>query len=70
MPWFYRTSARAEINLVIEQGPNKIYAIEIKRSVTPTVSKGFSMDVRMLIQANGLLYILDRCAFPFQMGPL
>ncbi|RZM24766.1 MAG: ATP-binding protein [Pedobacter sp.] len=40
-PWFYRTSAGAEIDLVIEQSPKKIYAIEIKRSMTPTVSKGF-----------------------------
>ncbi|TKC60346.1 ATP-binding protein [Pedobacter hiemivivus] len=40
-PWFYRTSAGAEIDLVIEQSPTKIYAIEIKRSMTPTVSKGF-----------------------------
>lgn len=40
-PWFYRTSAGAEIDLVIEQNKKKIYAIEIKRSLTPSVSKGF-----------------------------
>ena len=40
-PWFYRTSAGAEIDLVIEQSPKKKYAIEIKRSSSPTVSKGF-----------------------------
>lgn len=39
-PWFYRTSAGAEIDLVIEQGQKK-YAIEIKRSLTPSLSKGF-----------------------------
>jgi predicted AAA+ superfamily ATPase len=42
-PWFYRTSAGAEIDLVMEWGPKKIYAIEIKRSMTPTVSKGFHL---------------------------
>ncbi|WP_346319796.1 ATP-binding protein [Chitinophaga sp. YIM B06452] len=42
-PWFYRTSAGAEIDLVIELGTQKRYAIEIKRSMAPTVSKGFYM---------------------------
>lgn len=40
-PWFYRTSAGAEIDLIIEQSPRKKYAIEIKRSLSPAVSKGF-----------------------------
>ena len=39
--WFYRTSAGAEIDLVIEYSTQKIYAIEIKRSLTPNLSKGF-----------------------------
>jgi predicted AAA+ superfamily ATPase len=42
-PWFYRTSAGAEIDLVIELGTQKRYAIEIKRSMAPVVSKGFYM---------------------------
>jgi hypothetical protein len=42
-PWFYRTSAGAEIDLVIELGTKKKYAIEIKRSMTPTLSKGFHL---------------------------
>lgn len=42
-PWFYRTSAGAEIDLVIEQGGRKKYAIEIKRSLKPTLSKGFHL---------------------------
>lgn len=42
-PWFYRTSAGAEIDLVIELGGKKKYAIEIKRSMTPTLSKGFHL---------------------------
>ena len=40
-PWFYRTSAGAEIDLILEISPNHKYAIEIKRSLTPTLSKGF-----------------------------
>jgi uncharacterized protein len=41
-PWFYRTSAGAEIDLVVEYGNKKI-AIEIKRSLSPSVSKGFHL---------------------------
>jgi predicted AAA+ superfamily ATPase len=39
--WFYRTAAGAEIDLVIEPNDKKRYAIEIKRSLSPSVSKGF-----------------------------
>jgi uncharacterized protein len=39
--WFYRTSAGAEIDLVVEKNDRAIYAIEIKRSLAPSVSKGF-----------------------------
>ncbi len=37
----YRTSAGAEIDLVVEGRGNARYAIEIKRSTAPVVSKGF-----------------------------
>lgn len=40
-PWFYRTTAGAEIDLIIEYNTQKKYAIEIKRSLSPSVSKGF-----------------------------
>jgi predicted AAA+ superfamily ATPase len=42
-PWFYRTSAGAEIDLVIEYSHKKKYAIEIKRSMSPSLSKGFHL---------------------------
>lgn len=38
---FYRTSAGAEIDLVLELRPGERWAIEIKRSSAPTVSRGF-----------------------------
>ena len=41
--WFFRTSAGAEIDLVIEYSDAKKIAIEIKRSLTPVTSKGFHM---------------------------
>jgi hypothetical protein len=46
---FYRTSAQAEVDLVLE-GPNRqVWAVEIKRSSAPTVTKGFHLaceDIR------------------------
>jgi predicted AAA+ superfamily ATPase len=39
--WFYRTTAGAEIDLVIERNLQNKYAIEIKRSMAPAASKGF-----------------------------
>lgn len=39
--WFYRTGAGAEIDLVLEISSRERWAIEVKRSVSPVVSKGF-----------------------------
>ena len=39
--FFYRTQAGAEINLVIEHDNRTVWAIEIKRSLSPKVSRGF-----------------------------
>ncbi len=38
---FYRTKGGAEIDLVIDLGGGKLWAVEIKRSTAPTVTKGF-----------------------------
>lgn len=40
LSYFYRTRAGAEIDLILELD-QKLWAIEIKRSTAPTVSKGF-----------------------------
>ena len=39
--YFYRTSAGAEIDLLLEFGLNEYWAVEIKASRTPTLTKGF-----------------------------
>lgn len=39
--FFYRTQAGAEIDLVIEHDYHTVWAIEIKRSLSPKVSRGF-----------------------------
>ncbi|WKN45399.1 ATP-binding protein [Tunicatimonas pelagia] len=40
-PFYYRTSGGTEIDLVLEFGVNERWAVEIKRSSSPSVSKGF-----------------------------
>jgi uncharacterized protein len=42
MPSFYRTSAGGEIDLVLEMpGKHGLWAIEIKRGLSPSPGKGF-----------------------------
>jgi predicted AAA+ superfamily ATPase len=46
---YYRTSAQAEIDLVLEGPQRKIWAVEVKRSTAPTLTKGFHLasdDIR------------------------
>ena len=38
---FYRTSAGAEVDLVLEFGGGERWALEVKRSLSPSVSRGF-----------------------------
>lgn len=40
-PWFYRTNAGAEIDLVLELPPKERWAFEIKRSSAPTLARGY-----------------------------
>ncbi len=41
IPFFYRTAVGAEIDLVIEHADGSLWAIEIKRSLSAKVEKGF-----------------------------
>ena len=42
--WFYRTSAGAEIDMLLELGPKKLWAVEVKRSLSNThPTKGFHL---------------------------
>jgi len=40
-PFFYRTKAGAEIDLLIEHGDGSLWAIEVKRSLSAKVERGF-----------------------------
>lgn len=63
-PWFYRTSAGAEIDLVIEQSPGKRWAIEIKRSLAPTLSKGFHFGCEDIQATNRFIVYPGKDRFP------
>jgi hypothetical protein len=66
-PWFYRSAAGAEIDLVLEVPGAGTLAIEIKRSLAPALSKGFVIgcaDVRAtrryLVYPGTDVFPLDR----------
>jgi len=40
---FYRTSAGAEIDLILSIPPSELWAVEIKRSMAPKVERGFHL---------------------------
>lgn len=55
-PFFYRTSAGAELDLVLRLPDGNIWAIEIKRTTAPKVSRGFHTGAED-IKANRKLLI-------------
>ena len=67
-PWFYRTSAGAEIDLVIEQGLRQNLAIEIKRSLAPTVSKGFHIGCEDIEAQHRYIVYPGREQYPISNG--
>lgn len=64
-PWFYRTSAGAEIDLVIEKNTKTKYAIEIKRSLTPSLSKGFHLGCEDIEATHQFIVYPGKERFPF-----
>ena len=54
-PFFYRTSAGAEIDLLLELPGGELWAIEIKRSLSPKVERGFHIACDDLKPARKLV---------------
>lgn len=46
--WYYRTSSKEEIDLIIEYAPTQLITIEIKRSINPVPSKGYHDTLSIL----------------------
>lgn len=63
-PYFYRTSAGAEIDLVIEFGLGQYWAVEIKASRTPTLKKGFHIACEDLKVMRKFVVYTGEEAFP------
>lgn len=59
-PYFYRTSAGAEIDLLLEKGGKPFIAIEIKASSSPKLTKGFHMSCNDLnIEHRFIIALID-----------
>ena len=56
-PWFFRTAAGAEIDLVFEIPSSKPMALEIKRTLSPSITKGFHLGCED-IRAGERYYVL------------
>lgn len=69
-PFFYRSSAGAEIDLVLELPQGQRWAIEIKRSSAPAVSRGFHTASADLEATARYVVHAGRDSFPLAHGVL
>ncbi|MDZ4762266.1 MAG: ATP-binding protein [Alphaproteobacteria bacterium] len=65
---FYRTAAGAEVDLVLEFGGRERWAIEIKRSASPSVSKGLHSAIEGLKPKRSLIVHVGEDSFPLTGG--
>ena len=63
-PWFYRTRAGAEIDLLLQLPNQQLWAIEIKRSSAPRTSRGFELAANDLGVSNRILVYPGDEEFP------
>lgn len=63
-PWFYRTAAGAEIDLVIERNAKTKFALEIKRTMTPSLSKGFHLGCEDIEATHRYVIYPGKESFP------
>lgn len=66
--YFYRTAAGAKLDLVLELGGGKRWAIEIKRSLTPKLAHGFHYAVADLKPATSWMVYPGQERFPLAAG--
>lgn len=61
---YYRTSAQAVIDLVLEGPRQQVVAVEIKRSLAPTLSKGYHLEFEDVGATCGVVVTPDGERFP------
>ena len=66
--WFYRTSGGAEIDLVVEFASDETWAVEIKRSLAPKVTRGFHTACADLTPARAFVVYAGDERFPMARG--
>jgi uncharacterized protein len=67
-PYYYRTQAGAEIDLVLEFNLSERWAIEIKKSSVPTISKGFQSGVNDIAATRKIVIHQGAESFPMKDG--
>jgi predicted AAA+ superfamily ATPase len=64
--WFYRTSAGAEIDLLVQLGARELWAVEVKRSLSPTPSRGFHVACEDVKATRRLLVYPGKEPYPLK----
>ncbi len=67
-PFYYRTSAGAEIDLLLELPGSELWAIEIKRSLSPKVARGFHIACDDLQLAHRIVVYAGTDRVPLPHG--
>ena len=65
---YYRTASGAEVDLVVDRGAGEIWALEIKRSTAPSVSRGFHAACEDLKPKRKLVVHAGDESFPLSQG--
>lgn len=65
---YYRTAMGAEIDLLLELPGNRVWAIEIKRSSAPTVSRGFHVACDDVAASRRIVVSSANATFPMAGG--
>ena len=65
---YYRTAGGAEIDLVVDRGAGEVWAVEIKRSTAPSVSRGFYSACEDLKPTRKLVVHAGDESFPIARG--
>lgn len=65
---FYRTTAQAEVDLILEGPRGQVWAIEVKRSLAPTVSKGFYYACEDISATHRFVIFPGETNFPLTEG--
>lgn len=65
---FYRTSAQAEVDLILEGPGQQIWAIEVNRSLSPALSKGFYYACDDISATHKFVIYPGEDSFPLSKG--